>query len=177
MTDHPLFIERLEDLIEAFPPNSILSRTIYQDDSIKAVLFGFQPGQELSQHTASVPAILQFVKGDAKVVLGQEHQSAQAGTWVAAGTGSRNGKGAIANSPAKANSTTGTQRAPKSRAADRALREMPVVPIVAAERTSRSAEGRKARVSDPALLSRRRNSAVNRPRMVRRYWLALYGAP
>ena len=82
MADNPLFIERLEDLIEAFPPDSILSRTIFQNDSLKTILFGFQPGQELSQHTASVPAILQFVKGDAKVVLGQEHQSAQTGTWV-----------------------------------------------------------------------------------------------
>jgi quercetin dioxygenase-like cupin family protein len=82
MADNPLFIECLEDLIEAFPPDSILSRTIYQDDSIKTILFGFQPGQELSEHTASVPAILQFVKGKAEVILGEEKRSAQAGTWV-----------------------------------------------------------------------------------------------
>jgi quercetin dioxygenase-like cupin family protein len=82
MTDNPLFIERLEDLIKAFPPDSILSRTIYQDDTIKTILFGFQPGQELSQHTASVPAILQFVKGEAKVILGEENQTAQVGTWI-----------------------------------------------------------------------------------------------
>lgn len=82
MAENPLFIERLEDLIDTFPPDSILSRTIYQDDSIKTILFGFQPGQELSQHTASVPAILQFVKGDATVILGEERQTAQSGSWV-----------------------------------------------------------------------------------------------
>jgi quercetin dioxygenase-like cupin family protein len=82
MADNPLFIERLDDLIESFPPDSILSRTIYQDDSIKTILFGFQPGQELSQHTASVPAILQFVRGEASVILGKEKQTAQVGTWV-----------------------------------------------------------------------------------------------
>ena len=55
---------------------------IYQDDSIKTILFGFQPGQELSEHTAAVPAILQFIKGKARVVLGEEEQTAQAGTWI-----------------------------------------------------------------------------------------------
>ena len=82
MVDNPLFIKNLEEFIEAFPPDSILSRTIYQDDSIKTIMFGFQPGQELSQHTASVPAILQFIKGEARVILGEENQTAQAGTWV-----------------------------------------------------------------------------------------------
>jgi quercetin dioxygenase-like cupin family protein len=82
MSENTLFIEQLESLIDSFPPDSILSRTIYQDDSIKTVLFGFQPGQELSEHTASVPAILQFVKGKAEVILGEEKQTAQAGTWI-----------------------------------------------------------------------------------------------
>ena len=37
---------------------STISRTVHQDDRLKAVLFGFAPGQELSEHTASVPAVL-----------------------------------------------------------------------------------------------------------------------
>ena len=42
---------------EAEPPaDGILSKTIYQDDQIKAVVFGFGQGQELSEHTASKPA-------------------------------------------------------------------------------------------------------------------------
>ncbi len=82
MTDDLVFIEQLEDLVDSFPPDSILSRTIYQDKTIKTILFGFQPGQELSEHTASVPAILQFIKGEAQVVLGEEHQIAREGTWI-----------------------------------------------------------------------------------------------
>lgn len=82
MTDNYVFIEQIEDLIDSFPPDSILSRTIYQDETIKTILFGFQPGQELSEHTASVPAILQFIKGEAQVVLGDEQQIAREGTWV-----------------------------------------------------------------------------------------------
>jgi quercetin dioxygenase-like cupin family protein len=82
MTEKPTFIQELEGLIESFPPNSILSRTIYQDDHIKTILFGFQPGQELSQHTAAVPAVLHFLKGKAQLLLGEERQQAQGGTWV-----------------------------------------------------------------------------------------------
>ena len=68
---------------EAQPPaNGILSRTIFQDDRIKAVVFGFGQGEELSEHTASMPAMLFFVKGEATVALGDDMQEAKAGTWV-----------------------------------------------------------------------------------------------
>jgi quercetin dioxygenase-like cupin family protein len=68
---------------EAEPPSDgILSRTIYQDERVKAVLFGFGQGQELSEHTAAKPAMLFFVKGEASVGLGDDVQEARAGTWV-----------------------------------------------------------------------------------------------
>ncbi len=68
---------------EAEPPaDGILSRTVFQDDRLKAVLFGFGQGEELSEHTAAKPAMLFFVKGEATVGLGDETQEAQAGTWV-----------------------------------------------------------------------------------------------
>lgn len=77
-----VYIKQLEELIDSFPPDSILSRMVYQDDSIKTILFGFQPGQELSEHTASVPAVLQFIEGEADLTLGDESTIAQQGTWV-----------------------------------------------------------------------------------------------
>ena len=68
---------------EAEPPaDGILSKTIYQDGQIKAVVFGFSQGQELSEHTAAKPAMLFFVKGEASVGLGDDVHDAQAGTWV-----------------------------------------------------------------------------------------------
>jgi len=82
VVEHFTFIDELEALIDSFPPDSILSRNIYQDDTLKAILFGFQPGQELSEHTASVPAILHFLRGKATVVLGEEEKSARSGTWI-----------------------------------------------------------------------------------------------
>ncbi|MFO0904445.1 MAG: cupin domain-containing protein [Pirellulales bacterium] len=68
---------------EAAPPSDgIFSRTLYQDERIKAVVFGFGSGQELSEHTAAKPAMLFFVQGEARVGLGEDMQDAQAGTWV-----------------------------------------------------------------------------------------------
>ncbi|HIQ04150.1 MAG TPA: cupin domain-containing protein, partial [Anaerolineae bacterium] len=56
--------------------------TFYADDQVKAVLFGFAAGQELSEHTASQPAILYFVQGEAHLTLGDDSMEAKAGTWV-----------------------------------------------------------------------------------------------
>ena len=68
---------------EAQPPEKgILSRTIYNDDRVKAVLFGFAQGEELSEHTASMPAVLQFIQGEATVTLGDDRHEATAGTWI-----------------------------------------------------------------------------------------------
>src|SRR5687767_11866239 len=68
---------------EAEPPaNGILSRTVFQDDRVKAVLFGFAQDEELSEHTAAKPAMLFFVKGEATLGLGEDLQEAKAGTWV-----------------------------------------------------------------------------------------------
>lgn len=64
------------------PDKGILSRTVFNDDRLKGVLFGFAQGEELSEHTASMPAILHFLHGEASVGLGEDRQQAQPGTWV-----------------------------------------------------------------------------------------------
>lgn len=68
---------------EAEPPkDGILSRTLFNDDQVKAVLFAFAEGEELSEHTASMPAVLYFVKGKAGLTLGDDAVDAGPGTWV-----------------------------------------------------------------------------------------------
>ncbi len=68
---------------EAVPPeDGILSRTIHQDDHLKVVLFGFSAGQELSEHTASVPAVIQIVKGEGTLTLGTDEHEIQAGSFA-----------------------------------------------------------------------------------------------
>jgi quercetin dioxygenase-like cupin family protein len=63
------------------PSDGTLSRTLHQDDTIKVVLFGFAAGQELSEHTAAVPAIMHFLKGEASVLLGADRHDVQEGAW------------------------------------------------------------------------------------------------
>jgi quercetin dioxygenase-like cupin family protein len=75
---------------EAQPPEKgILSRTIFNDEKVKAVIFGFAQGEELSEHTASMPAILHFLQGEAKLTLGDDTLDAKPGTWVHMPTGQR----------------------------------------------------------------------------------------
>jgi quercetin dioxygenase-like cupin family protein len=64
------------------PADGTLSRTIHQDDRLKAVLFGFSAGQELSEHTSSTPAVMYFLSGEAEVGLGEDTVSAVGGTWI-----------------------------------------------------------------------------------------------
>jgi quercetin dioxygenase-like cupin family protein len=68
---------------EAKPPDKgILSRTVYNDDRLKIVLFGFAKGEELSEHTASMPAVLHFLQGEATLTLGDDRHEAQPGAWA-----------------------------------------------------------------------------------------------
>ncbi len=64
------------------PAQGILSRTIHNDEQLKAVVFGFDQGQELTEHTASKPAILQIIRGEATLTLGDDTLEAQAGAWI-----------------------------------------------------------------------------------------------
>jgi quercetin dioxygenase-like cupin family protein len=79
------------DLAKEVPPpaKGILSRTLYNDDRLKAVLFGFAQGEELSEHTASMPAVLHFLQGEARLTLGDDTVEAKPGTWVHMPTGLR----------------------------------------------------------------------------------------
>jgi quercetin dioxygenase-like cupin family protein len=71
------------------PDQGILSRTLFSDDRLKAVAFGFAQGEELSEHTASMPAALHFLQGEAKLTLGDDTVEARPGTWIHMPTGLR----------------------------------------------------------------------------------------
>lgn len=81
MSDY-IFFTALSGMAAEVPPDSILSRTLYETDSVKALLFDFAKGQELSEHSSALPAILYFLSGEATLWLGGEEKDARAGTWV-----------------------------------------------------------------------------------------------
>ncbi len=76
-----LYVENLAAEVE-IPSNGITSRTIYADDHVKVIIFGFDMGQELSKHTASSSAMIHILKGDATLTLGGEQLEAGAGSWA-----------------------------------------------------------------------------------------------
>ncbi len=76
------FIEDLASLIDAIQPESIISRTFYKNDSMKAIVFGFDSGEELSEHTSNQTAIIQIVRGEATLTLGADKHEVKAGSWV-----------------------------------------------------------------------------------------------
>jgi quercetin dioxygenase-like cupin family protein len=64
------------------PSDGILSRTLYSDEHVKVLVFGFDAGQELSEHTVSTPAVLHMIQGEARLTLGDDSVEARAGAWV-----------------------------------------------------------------------------------------------
>jgi quercetin dioxygenase-like cupin family protein len=64
------------------PKQGILSRTLYNDDQVKLVLFGFSEGQELSAHTAPMPASLYFLQGEGSLTLGDDQMPVCAGSFA-----------------------------------------------------------------------------------------------
>lgn len=76
-TTIPNLLEQIE-----IPQNGTLSKTVYQDAQLKVVLFAFDTDQELSEHTASTPAIIQVLSGKLGLKLGDDETEVQAGAWV-----------------------------------------------------------------------------------------------
>jgi len=76
------FIANLLEQIPEIPADSIVSRTLHSGDDVKVILFGFAAGQELSEHTAAMPAMLYFVQGEADLTLGEDSLAAKAGAWA-----------------------------------------------------------------------------------------------
>ena len=81
MNVHTL-IPNLSELMNSIQTESIISRTIYKDPLMKAVLFGFDAGQSLSEHTSSQAAMIQILQGEATLTLGEETNEVGSGAWI-----------------------------------------------------------------------------------------------
>lgn len=82
MTTPYTFFQDIASAIETIPTDSIVSRTIYRGDDLKSIVFAFAPGQELSEHTASVPAIIHILEGECEMTLGGDPYEVKAGAWA-----------------------------------------------------------------------------------------------
>jgi quercetin dioxygenase-like cupin family protein len=64
------------------PSDGTLSRVLYKDGSIRLVVFAFDTDQELTEHTASRPALVQVVRGRLHLTLGGHTMIAEPGAWI-----------------------------------------------------------------------------------------------
>lgn len=71
------------------PAGGILSRTIHEDERCTLVVFAFDTGQELSEHTSARAAIIEVLDGTADVELDGERRSVGPGAWIAMPPGMR----------------------------------------------------------------------------------------
>jgi quercetin dioxygenase-like cupin family protein len=82
LTESHQFFQNLPQEVGVIQPDSILSKALTTTDKVKVTIFGFATGQELTEHTAAYPAILQFLDGEADLTLGQDSYTATAGSWA-----------------------------------------------------------------------------------------------
>ncbi len=80
MTPEPLkpVTADLHQLIQ-FADRGIVSKTFYDSPGLKLVLFCFEPGQMLSEHSAPFEAVIHVLEGSAEVRLGGEAHDARPG--------------------------------------------------------------------------------------------------
>jgi quercetin dioxygenase-like cupin family protein len=73
-TEQPVVAD-LEAMVQ-IADSGIVSKSIVENEHHKIILFCLAKGQELSEHTASVPAMIHVLRGKGAVRLGgEEHQA------------------------------------------------------------------------------------------------------
>lgn len=80
MADYTQYLDIAREV--EVPKDGIISRALHNDDVVRIVLFGFDKGQELSEHTASMPAIMHILEGTGQLNVGGDKMDAKPGTWV-----------------------------------------------------------------------------------------------
>jgi quercetin dioxygenase-like cupin family protein len=59
-------VDDLADLIQV-QPDATVSRTVLRADGARVVLFAFDAGQSLTEHTAAMPVLLQVLDGHLRI--------------------------------------------------------------------------------------------------------------
>ena len=79
MNERPLIDSTREMILSLagetqYAPNGIVSRTLLRTPNLRAVLFGFAEGQELTEHTSTQHALVQILSGECEFqVSGEPH--------------------------------------------------------------------------------------------------------
>jgi quercetin dioxygenase-like cupin family protein len=80
MTDQT-FLSDVTTSLE-IPDEGVLSKVLYRDDTIRVVGFAFDTGQELTEHTAAVPVVIQVVSGRFEFTVGDQTTEIGSDSWM-----------------------------------------------------------------------------------------------
>ena len=64
------------------PVDGILSRVLHQDQHVRVVAFAFDAGQQLTDHAASRPAVIEVIEGRFELTLGEKTVAAGPRSWA-----------------------------------------------------------------------------------------------
>ena len=81
MSNQDFRIRQLADELQP-PESGKQSMVLNDDDNTKVVLFAFAAGDGLKEHVAPLPAIIQIIKGEAELTVGEETVAGKPGTWI-----------------------------------------------------------------------------------------------
>lgn len=84
MKERPLIDAAREKILSLsaetqFVPNGIVSRTVLQTPNSRTVLFGFDEGQELTEHTSTQHALIEILSGECEFSLAGKPHNLKAG--------------------------------------------------------------------------------------------------
>lgn len=71
----------LGQMIE-YATDAIVSKTMIDEPRVKVVLFAMSAGQSLSEHTASMPASVHVLEGNASILLDDTRHESPPGTYI-----------------------------------------------------------------------------------------------
>ncbi|MEW4454510.1 hypothetical protein AB1L30_17675 [Bremerella sp. JC817] len=81
MTTENFQIRQLADELQP-PETGKNSIVLSDDDNTKVVLFAFAADDGVAEHVAPMPAIIQIIKGEASLTVGEETIVGKPGTWI-----------------------------------------------------------------------------------------------
>lgn len=63
-------------------PGSTVSKVVVKEGPLRLVLFAFDAGEELTEHTASLPVVIQVIEGSVAVEAGGDRIHLSPGGWL-----------------------------------------------------------------------------------------------
>lgn len=76
------FLTDLPSQLKEIPEDGIVSKTVLNNQDLKAVLFGMAAGQELSEHAVQHPALIHFLSGEVDFSVEDKRITAQPNSWM-----------------------------------------------------------------------------------------------